>query len=78
MKLRQWLADQGLSQAAFAERIGRAQQSVARYCAGRVPDPDAMAAIARETAGAVAPNDFYDLPDLAALAESPRPQRSAP
>lgn len=43
----------------FAARIGVAPSMITEYCEGRAwPGRDVMAAIVRETDGAVTPNDF--------------------
>ncbi|MCG7346599.1 hypothetical protein [Sphingomonas sp. ACRSK] len=61
MKLATYLAENKITYAAFAERIGVANASVVqRYAVGRVPrDKKVMAAIIRETGGSVTANDFY-------------------
>lgn len=62
MKLQAWLDWKNVTPQDFGARIGVARQSVDRYRRGqRVPEPDQMVAIHRETAGAVTPSDFYDL-----------------
>ncbi len=61
MKLKEYLKKNKLTIAAFADSIGLAPFSVERYVKGRLPQPDAMVSIFRETKGAVAPNDFYPL-----------------
>jgi predicted transcriptional regulator len=66
MKLADYLAQEGLSEAAFAERIGVTQAAVNRYKKDRVPEPEPMRAIVAATGGAVQPNDFFDLPSEAA------------
>lgn len=80
MKLQTYLSAENISIAAFGRRIGvKGRRTMHRIARGAViPRPETMRSIYVETAGAVAPNDFYDLPDLAALAESPEPQGSAP
>lgn len=62
MQLRDYLAEARITYEAFAQRIGVANASVVgKYIAGRrVPRPKIMAAIVRETGGAVQPNDFFD------------------
>lgn len=46
----------------FATRIGVTPQMISQYCADRMwPGKERMEAIARETAGAVTPNDFIDM-----------------
>ena len=74
MKLRVYLDEKGLTQQQFADLVGCSQQSVARYCAGRVPDEGTMTEIFRVTEGRVEPNDFYDLP---ADRENPAPSQGA-
>lgn len=60
MDLRTWLDQQGISKTEFAKRIGLAHvQSLFRYFDGKqVPRPKYMAAIKRETGGAVTADDF--------------------
>lgn len=59
--LARYLADHGISPDDFAARIGVANRSVIhKYTkAGVIPRPSVMAAIVRETDGAIQPNDFY-------------------
>lgn len=59
MKLADYLAAKGLTQAQFAVQIGRAQQAVSRYCAGKAPDAATMRRIIDATAGEVTANDFF-------------------
>lgn len=60
MKLVAWLAQHGVSQAAFAETIGSSQPQVARFAAGtRIPNRETMLRIVAATDGAVRPDDFY-------------------
>ena len=67
--LKSYLDKNKISYGAFATRIGVGRSSVYRYAAGvRVPEPDVMIRIYLVTNGAVEPNSFYDLPDLAAAA----------
>lgn len=82
MRLQGYLARNGITQTEFADilsdvinqrRVGRrpvfmVQQQVQRLCSARdrAPRAELMIAIFIATAGAVQPNDFYDLPDLAA------------
>lgn len=67
MKLRDWLAKEGISPTEFARRLKKPQATIARYVNGdRVPERETMADIAKETGGEVMPNDFYDIaPPLA-------------
>lgn len=62
MKLKDWLAEKGLSYADFGARIGRTAQAVQRYAAGqRIPERNTMVAIIEATDGAVQSGDFYDI-----------------
>lgn len=62
MKLKDWMAVNEVTRPAFAIRIGKSAESVRRYEEDlRIPDRDAMAAIARETEGEVTANDFFDI-----------------
>lgn len=65
-KLSEHLRQTGESQKAFAERIGKNQAAVSRYCNGRIPDKETMKAIVAATGGAVTPNDFYGVAPQAA------------
>jgi predicted transcriptional regulator len=64
MKLQTYLENKKESPNAFAIRIGVPAHTIYRYIAGRVPRPDVMASVYKATAGAVQPNDFYDLPAI--------------
>jgi len=59
--LARYLVEHGISLDDFAARIGVANRSVVhKYTTGGViPRPPVMAAIVRETGGAIQPNDFY-------------------
>jgi len=61
MHLKDYLAAANITYADFANRIGVANAGVVgKYaCGKRVPRPRFMAAIARETRGAVQANDFF-------------------
>lgn len=62
MKLKDWLAENEVSVADFAARIGRTAESVRRYAAGeRIPDKETMPLIAAETGGSVTANDFFGI-----------------
>lgn len=64
MKLSAWLSASALSDAEFGRRIGVTGFAVARYARGqRIPRPEVMAAIQRETAGQVTAADFYASPE---------------
>jgi predicted transcriptional regulator len=59
MTLKEYLADQGLTESAFAEMLGISQAAVNRYCNGiRTPQRITLRAIAKATAGKVTANDF--------------------
>jgi transcriptional regulator with XRE-family HTH domain len=67
MRLVEWRRQEGLSQVELADRLGCDQSYVSLIERGepeRMPRRDMMVKIYRVTRGAVAPNDFYDLPDL--------------
>lgn len=59
--LQQYLADEKMSFSEFARRINVAHATtVRRYAFGhRMPRPEIMDRIARETGGAVPPQSFY-------------------
>jgi Helix-turn-helix len=59
MKLGAWIDRKRLTLREFGERIGVDESSVSRYInGGRMPRPEHLAAIMRETNGAVTANDF--------------------
>jgi len=61
MKLGDYLEQQGETLSAFSKRIGRSHTTVSRLVRGETrPDWETLAAIERETAGAVTPNDFRE------------------
>jgi transcriptional regulator with XRE-family HTH domain len=60
MTLRQYLQENGLSQAQFARKLGVKSETVRRYLVGeRIPDKEKMAQIAFLTREQVTANDFY-------------------
>lgn len=62
MTLKEWLAANDVTVAAFATEIGRASETVRRYAAGeRIPDKLTMPLIAHATRGAVTANDFFGI-----------------
>lgn len=65
MKLADWFKTEDgskRSKAAFAKDIGVTPQMISAYCDDRMwPGRDRMAAIVRETEGAVTANDFIDM-----------------
>jgi hypothetical protein len=71
MKLEHWLAipnPEGSKKlrSKFAEKINVTPIMITLYCNGEAwPGPDKMAAIARETDGAVTANDFVDMQGVA-------------
>lgn len=66
MKLQNYLALNAVKQKDFAAHIGEKPARICMYCLGRrIPRPDVMRKIFDATNGAVTPNDFFDLPDIA-------------
>lgn len=60
MKLENWLKEQDINPSEFGRRCGVSHTAVGRWMRGdRVPRPAQMAAITRETGGAVTAVDFY-------------------
>lgn len=60
MKLENWLKTHEITPTTFSRRIGCSHTAILRYIDGtRMPRPAQMAAIQRETGGAVNPSDFY-------------------
>jgi DNA-binding transcriptional regulator YdaS (Cro superfamily) len=60
MKLENWLKAENIQPSEFGRRIGVSHTSVGRWLRGvRIPRPAQMAAITRETGGAVTAADFY-------------------
>lgn len=60
MKLRNYLAGQGLTAADFGRRVGVSMHTVGKWVRGEtIPRRDAMQSIVRVTAGAVGPDDFF-------------------
>ncbi|MGI9501623.1 MAG: helix-turn-helix domain-containing protein [Geminicoccaceae bacterium] len=65
MKLAQYLDKYGLTESAFADEVGCAQQSVNRYKREhRIPPRKVMERIIKATNGQVAPADFYAFDDF--------------
>ena len=71
MMLGDYLRRQGMGYAAFGRRIQRPASLVRRYCLPlhdperRWPNPSTMTLIHAATHGAVEPNDFHQLAELA-------------
>lgn len=66
-KLDSWLEQNPEKAKGFHRRINVSKQALSRYRGrgdDRIPKPEPMAAIFRETNGEVQPNDFYKLPKL--------------
>lgn len=61
MTLDQWLAENRLTEAEFAPRIGVTQSTVNRIRKGQMPSRDTIEAIFRETSGEVTANDLAGL-----------------
>jgi len=60
MKLTQYLKENSITPASFAEKVGVSSVSIHRYCVeDRTPKKEVMRAIAQITNGAVTPNDFF-------------------
>jgi len=67
MTLTDYLAEQKMSHAAFAERIGVSQAAVTRYARGaRFPHRAILAKIRDATGGAVTVSDFFEAREAAA------------
>lgn len=63
MKLDAYIRENGLTDAAFAEKVDRDRSAVSRWRSGAtVPDADSLKKILEATGGAVTPNDFFELP----------------
>lgn len=64
-KLRGWCEEKRINFSEGARRIQTVPDTFRRYALGqRLPRPPHMVSIYILTAGAVTPNDFYDLPAL--------------
>ena len=71
MKLAEWRKRNGMTQAALAEALACSQSYVSqieRRVGAIVPGAEVMGKIYEVTAGAVQPNDFYDLPAIVPVA----------
>lgn len=70
-RLESWLRRTETDRKVFAELIGVTVGALSRYCRSpshrhfRRPHGEVMVAIYKATQGAVRPDSFYDLPDLA-------------
>lgn len=74
MKLADYLVQQELTPAAFAERLGKPPSTVTRWLRGeRKPDLDSVVEIERETQGVVAAKDFVSTDAHLDGAASPTP-----
>jgi DNA-binding transcriptional regulator YdaS (Cro superfamily) len=71
--LSSYIERENLTDAGFADLIGVSAAAVNRYAgkASNIPKRDIMVRIYVQTNGDVAPNDFYDLPDLSSVSRSP-------
>lgn len=70
MRLAEWRKWKGLSQEQLAAELGVTQPTISlleRWPDNSVPGAELMLRIYRLTHGAVAPNDFYNLPELEQL-----------
>jgi len=61
MKLDQYLAELGLTEAEFARLTGLYQSTIHRLKRGQIPGPATMAKIVAATGGKVSANDFYGI-----------------
>ena len=83
MKLRTWRENEGKTRAEIGAEVDSNEVSIRRYELppgrpdSRIPHRAMMIRFFILSQGAVQPNDFYDLPDLAALAAVP-PSDGAP
>lgn len=69
MTLSDYLAQHGITQVAFAERLGVASSTISRLCRRQTtPEGSLVEAIVKETCGAVLPNDLFP----AAMAHAPQ------
>jgi transcriptional regulator with XRE-family HTH domain len=67
MKITDWLTQNKISDADFAERIGVTRQALWRYKAGdRIPKVRILERIQHETCGEVRPADFFSISETAA------------
>ncbi|MBS7792188.1 helix-turn-helix transcriptional regulator [Roseococcus sp. SDR] len=74
MTLSDYLKQNGITRFAFAARVGVHASTIGRLCRGETaPEASLLAAIVRETQGAVLPNDLFP----AVMAQVP-PQGAAP
>lgn len=63
MTLAQYLLAHSISQADFAARLGTSDATVSRWASGKmIPRREMIARIAAETAGAVNPASWFNLP----------------
>jgi transcriptional regulator with XRE-family HTH domain len=78
--LRAWRLEQGYTLDAAAAGVGTVRSTWCDWESGRrIPDRSTMPKVFAFTRGAVTPNDFYDLPDLAhAQPELPIPDAAEP
>ncbi len=66
MKLKAYRATVGLTQSKLAELVGVSELSIVKYESGAtIPSADTMRRIYQVSSGAVTPNDFYALQDVA-------------
>lgn len=73
MTLSDYLKQHGITQLAFAAKLGVHSSTVSRLCRGEtVPEAGLIAAIVRETQGAVLPNDLFPAV-MAQLTPPPEP-----
>jgi transcriptional regulator with XRE-family HTH domain len=62
MELRSYLVEQSLTCEGFAKLVGVTERAVIKWRRGeRIPRPEHIKKINKVTAGAVGPNDFFDV-----------------
>lgn len=63
MKLKDWLKDKRMTQAAFAQQVNRSEVYIQKIIAGRKPGADTALLIVEHTDGMVSLNDLYNISD---------------
>lgn len=70
-KMRGWRRDQGLTQGQAGELAGVTRKTWHEWETGKTrPSGDQMERLYQVTGGAIEPNDFYNLPPVAATAKA--------
>lgn len=77
MTLSDYLSQHGITQLAFAAKLGVHSSTISRLCRGETtPEAGLLAAIVRETGGAVLPNDLFPAA-MAQVAPAEQPSEAA-